>query len=895
MNNRGGVAMYYVKSDISFVRKSDLELNVDGEFETLVIEAIRGNSTVIVGEIYRVPNTSEIISVERFDNLLTNIARTAGTKDIIIGCDQNFDYLKINQHKHTEELLNCFITSGLFPTITQATRITPTSSTLIDNIYVNFKTDLDTLKSAILISDISDHFPVLVQYGKNVLEPKKKQIEFKSRSINDKKLRLINTRFGAIDWSFLNPLDASLACEQFINKITSVLDELAPLKIKIIHPKQQIMNPWMTPDLLKQHRILNKLYKKQIGKHKTDQAYIEYIHARKQFKRRKRSVKYTYYKELLNKYANDIKGTWRILNSITGRNKTKCKLSDSFTIDGQRVTNPKSIANSFCRYFTGVGEQLAANIAPPDKTFDKYLTTEHHDQNIFLSPTDPVEVDRIITSLKSKRSAGHDGMSTHFLKLIKNNLLIPMTAIINKSIETGIFPEVLKLAKVVPIYKAKNKEDLANHRPISLLPSMSKVFEKVIHKRLYFFMNSQNILYDSQYGFRPGHSTIHAVTELVNNVLLAQDKNHSTAGVFLDLSKAFDTINHKVLLYKLSHYGVRGVALEWFRSYLTDRKQFVTYNGTESEHAFTTCGFPQGSILGPLLFLIYTNDLPNALKFSKSILFADDTTVFYSCGNIQELQTKINSDLYLLNDWFKANKLSLNITKTSYMLFEGRRNLPDIDNFTVNINDNQLKRARHLKFLGVEIDDNLSWQNHINHCRGKMASGTYAINASKHTLGRKHLMILYDSLVKSHLNYGLLLWGSSFENNMKKLRIQQNKTVRTINGSTYNSRVAPIYTKMSILTIENMFKLELGKFMFQYSKGLLPPRLLSMFETNRTIHDHHTRSRDNPHVTTRNKQGISRTFLYKAPQLWYTIPEEIKSVGTMNMFKNKYKKILCCT
>jgi hypothetical protein len=407
---------------------------------------------------------------------------------------------------------------------------------------------------------------------------------------------------------------------------------------------------------------------------------------------------------------------------------------------------------------------------------------------------------------------------------------------------------------------------------------------------VYNFINHQNIFYPSQYGFRPKHSTIDAITEFAFNVLSSRDNNRHTVSVFLDLSKAFDTINHNTLLNKLQHYGIRGVALDWFGSYLYKRRQFVSFQNTNSSELEITCGVPQGSVLGPLLFIIYMNDLPNALQYSKSILFADDTTIFYSSENATLMFNRINNDLQLLADWFKANKLSLNIGKTNYMIFKGNNHV--IDQFTLTINDNIINKVDKIKFLGIMIDKDLNWHEHIKYCIHKMSSGHYAINMTKNILAKEHLKILYYSLINSYLNYGLLLWGAANKNQIKKIEIKQNKIIRTLHGCKYNTSSTPIYKKLHVLQLNSLYKCQLGKLMYQYFKGELPRPVQNIFTTNIDIHSYNTRNKYHPHIISRNTQSIGKTFIHKAPQNWYSIPESIKTVRTSRSFIAKYKKHL---
>ena len=326
------------------------------------------------------------------------------------------------------------------------------------------------------------------------------------------------------------------------------------------------------------------------------------------------------------------------------------------------------------------------------RSHERGVTNEH---SIFMQPTDEVEIGRIIASLKPKTSCGHDGLNC---KLIKQLIAIPIYIIINKSLSSGTIPTSMKTAKVIPLFKSKDKTSLGNYRPISLLPAFSKILEKCVYHRLYSFCTSYDILNPNQYGFRSGHSTIHAVTKLTADILASFDNNKDSLAVFLDLSKAFDTIDHDILIKKMNVYGIRGIALDWFKNYLTGRKQFVSYGSVSSEHCDINCGVPQGSVLGPLLFIIYTNDLPHALEKAKCILFADDTTVYLDSNNHLELRNDIESDLTRLDDWFRANKLSLNVLKTNFIMFHRKYRDQNMVYDTLSLGNQDISRVSATKF-----------------------------------------------------------------------------------------------------------------------------------------------------------------------------------------------------
>ena len=520
------------------------------------------------------------------------------------------------------------------------------------------------------------------------------------------------------------------------------------------------------------------------------------------------------------------------------------------------------------------------------KSPESYLGNSPNLNTMYFTPTGPREIEQIIKSFKTKKSTGDDGISMHILKQLCEPCSEPIAILVNMSLEQGIVPDAMKLAKVIPIHKSKSKELFNNYRPISLLSNMSKVLEKVVHNRLYSFLIKNSILYDKQYGFRPKRSTIDAITEFTAGILPSLDRKKQCLSIYLDLSKAFDTINHSILLNKLKYYGIRGKPLEWFRSYLEQRKQYVSYLGVQSTTQNIEYGVPQGSVLGPLLFILYSNDIPNSLTYCQAILFADDTTVYLTGDNLQTMHDKVNTDLYTLNDWFRANQLSVNPSKTKYILFSKYGNVLTNGMF-LHIDNEHIERVQSTKFLGIHIDEHLIWEHHINHCKKKVSQGVYAINMSKHILGQKHRKILYYSPVHPYLLYGIRLWGSALKRFIGKLEIAQKKAIRAMTGARYNDPSSPLFKRLSILKLKDLFEQQVKLFMYDFVNKVLPEPLLGIYAYHGDIHGHATRHSTDPKPPNVNTELMRRSFLYKGPCVWLALDMHIKSSKSRNVFKKR--------
>ena len=664
----------------------------------------------------------------------------------------------------------------------------------------------------------------------------------------------------------------------FSTTLQDTINKYAPLKsIKISHRKI-INQPWMTKGLLKSSKKLNKMYSNAIKVSKTDVIYKQCVTYRNLLDKIKKTSKFQHHRQILQEYKYDMKNTWRTLNNIIGRSNDRSTMTFStFTMNDEKVSDPTKIVNGFCDYFTNIGPKLANQIPTSEHDSLHYLhkKRQHNPSTFFMIPTHPTEILDILKKLKPNNSSGHDNVSTKLLKSLDTSISLPLSILANASMQTGIVPNTLKIAKVVPIYKSKKHDEFANYRPIALFSSLSKVLEKLVHHRLYTFMENHNILNNNQYGFRQKFTTTDAITKFVSDITQSLDTKDSTLAVYLDLSKAFDTLNHKILLTKLEFYGIRGLPLDWFNSYLSQRKQYVEYIKFRSETRQVECGVPQGSVLGPLLFILYINDLPDAIENARSIIFADDTTIYISGRNIESIYRTMNRELNVVVDWYRANKLSLNETKTNLMLFTNSSN--PVVNIEIIINNIEVKNLPHTKFLGIHIDNKLKWNEHTRVVNQKISRAYYALTKAKYYLPKSHLKMIYHSIIYPHLIYGIPVWGAAHATHKTTLKITQKKIIRTINGSKYDAHSEPIFKALDILKLDDIYRLYAAQFVYKFFTFTLPEPLKPLFTLVTDTHSYMTRH------STVNKLCLWRcrlttttqSIINNGPKIWNSLPEHI--------------------
>ncbi len=412
-----------------------------------------------------------------------------------------------------------------------------------------------------------------------------------------------------------------------------------------------------------------------------------------------------------------------------------------------------------------------------------------------------------------------------------------MKEIINISLSTGIYPDKLKIAKVIPIFKNKGDQLLvSNYRPISLLSNINKIFEKLVYSRVYSFLNLHNCIYELQFGFRAKHSTNHALLSLTEMIRFALDNSNFACGIFIDLQKAFDTVDHKILLKKLEYYGIRGLANKWFESYLSNRQQFVSINGFKSKNQTMKYGVPQGSVLGPLLFLVYINDLHKAIKFSTVHHFADDTNLLVTGKHLEEVQKQINRDLKLLCTWLRANKISLNASKTELIIFRDPRKKIQHDP-KIKINGKKIIPSKFVKYLGIYIDCHLNWKAHLTEISSRLSRANGMLCKIRHYVNFQTLKMIYFGIFSSILMYGSQIWGQ--QNDIaKRFQIIQNKALRIINFQPPRTSATPLFKKCEILKLTDHVNLQNFLFAHDSLNNSLPSSLsdqMFLVDTNHNL------------------------------------------------------------
>ena len=883
LKSSGGVGIY-IDSNYNYFIREDMSIS-NAVIECLFVEiSISMHNKILLGVVYRPPNSS----IKYFNDELLNLLHIIDTSKVLFSCisgDYNIDLIKKDKHESYQIFLNNLLAHSFWPAISRPTRVTKTSATLVDNIFIKIK-DAD-LSGAILYNDLSDHYPIVLKIDLQFKSSVQRNKIITQRVFSDRKKTKFVRELENVDWDkfildHLEKDDPRLSYSRFLEIYEKLYNRNFPITEIIISKKLRPRKEWMTLGLAKSCLTKAKLFKKfkTFPSISNEKKYKEYrnklnallVKSEKQF-----------YDSKLKDSAENLKKFWTTINSLINPNKLSHKVDIHDMLAGTiLIKDKRQITEHFNNFFSQIGADLAAKIPPSETSFSSYLKNPVLN-SLFLFPTNETEIINIVKKFKNKKCAGNDDLRLDIIKLTIFQIVKPLVLLINQSLQHGIVPDELKIAKVCPIFKSGSKSDFSNYRPISILPSFSKIFEKVIYNRLNSFIQKNKILNTNQFGFRPHHSTYMALIELYDKITESIEKEEYTIGIFIDLQKAFDSIDHSILLHKLQHYGIRGVALQWFTDYLKNRNQYVSLDDAKSRSQPVTFGVPQGSILGPILFILYINDMAQCIKKGHLILFADDTNMLISDKNYDVLIQNVNIELENLSLWFKANKLTLNAKKTSYMMF-GKRKVLVRKNIFIDMEE--LLEVEDTKFLGVHIDNRLNWKRHVGVISNKIAHNLGIIFKVRYKISSYVLKIMYNILIQPYLYYCTIIWGCAYHTNLQHLQSLQNRAVRLMTFSNYRAHSNPLFSKLKILKISEIYKMQLAIYMYRSKLNDIPNSKIdnsSFFNFVNTSHD--TRFASRMHIPYYRTNVRKFNIKCAGPILWNQLALYITDANSIFLFK----------
>jgi hypothetical protein len=797
INQSDGVVVY-TKSSLPVTFK---ELNLKN---ATGIE-IKIQNYVILG-IYRSPsfsNAGEFIT--SLNNHLENINQC---KNILILGDININLIitqNEKQHEKTNRLnyLNMMSVHGLVASHNLPTR----GDSCLDHVFLKLEKKNNTAFTAVLNTTITDHCLVVsaiaYQYQQSTPQRYKSIVNFEGAYMS-----LINS-----DISFFNIFnDPDTYAFALVELVKTAI--LSNTKTVTVSSSKRSMRPWMTASALRCIRLRNSIYIKLKSSPHNQILQITYRRYRTFCGNLIKKLKQGYNKEKIRASMRNPRALWSAINDITHYKPPRCQNTDLL----KSHSCPQTSVNVVNKYFITIGQVLAENITN-NIVSSETSDPDHynHLSSFVLLDTTHKEVENTLMSLDSGSAPGWDGIPTHFLKQAKEILVPLISDLTNLCFNTGTFPYLLKRSTVTPVYKSGNRDDANSYRPIAVLTSISKIIEKLLNSRIVSYLTKYNILSSSQYGFRRGISTQDAITELTSIITKEVDKGNKCLTVFLDLKKAFDTVSIPTLIRRLNYIGFRGRALALLSSYLENRKQGVKINGFLSEEEDVTFGVPQGSVLGPTLFLIYINDLCNLRRVGGRILsYADDTAIIFSAKSWDEVKLEAEKGLAKVSHWLSDNLLTLNTQKTQYICFAPYLNSQPSASFEIRIhscstvlsntcNCPNIQKVCSAKYLGIMVDQRLSWYPHIELTVGRLRKLMWVFKSLRYLMGTELLNRIYIALAQSILIYCIPVWGGAAKSCFMDLERAQRSLIKVMYRKPYRFPTESLYNISKLLSVRKLY------------------------------------------------------------------------------------------
>ena len=873
----GGVSMLVKDSlESSLIEKFSF---INSEIEICTVSIKLKNDEYVASVIYR-PHF-KYDNVKEFKNAIEPILNDKlfkKSKTILTG-DFNINLLEHNNHPDTNDFLVFMQNLFYLPVIARATRFPEGQQrampSLLDHIYINFS---PPSISGILKLSITDHLPVFITFL--LPSPKVSNHKIKFRIFNEENRKKFTRELSYIMWEeLLSSEDININFSKFFTIFQKLYNTHFPVVSKTISAKR-LSHPWVTPILVNSIKNMNA----SLSEFKRGLiSWDEYKRIRNQTNTLLKTSKRNYYVTLFNNFKNNTKKLWESLNTLNKSSPPR-RGTPNIISNNSILTEFVDIANAFNSFFANVGANLNSKI-PPAEDDPMDFMRGNYPNSMEVPPVNLQDVIKVVKSLKKKK-CHIDDFAPFIIKENIHLLAQPISYLFNQSTSSGKFPKALKFARIIPLHKKGPKTDLNNYRPISLLNIFSKIFEKLMKSHLVAFIHKNEILSKSQFGFQEGKSTLDALVKFSSEVYSQLDKSNFLLSIFVDFSKAFDTVPHDLLLRKLSFYGIRGIIFDWFADYLADRSHVTMIDGSQSSTNEVKMGVPRGSVLGPVLFLLFVNDLPNFSEILTSILFADDANLSMSGPDPAELIMIANIELNKLRNWCIANRISINSLKTFFLLFGNHHplNLPILtikSGFSYEV----IKRATNIKFLGIYYDDNMSFKTHVNYLVQRLSRTSSLIYQLKEFMPSFVLKTIYNAHIASLLNYCNIIWSGAYDTTLLPLIRLLKRIIRNMTNSDFLAHNNPLLRETKVLTLDLLRSYNLGLYFIKY-------KIYNNDELQRH-HSYNTRFKANLRMPEYRTRLYRNSFICTAIDVYNEIYEspfvDLGNIFTLATLKKRLK------
>ena len=880
-NKRGGGLLLYIHENVPYKRRIELENN---QIESVWIEVRFPNSkSFLLNFSYRPPSSLQSW-IDSYEIQISNAL--IENDDIYMLGDFNLDYNNSTHNYGNNKWSNMTVTYGLTKMITVPTRITKFSSTTIDHIYTTYPENVT--KTTVPYISLSDHYPICfsrsIKHSQQKSLNKHRYMTYRSfNKFNEEKFNIDLIQSDLQNIEQIDDLDDALSSLYKI--INTTLEIHAPMKTKRIKRAKQ--PEWYSKEIINASKLRN-MYQKQKN-------WVQYKVWRNKTSYLIRKNKRNFYNKAIKETKNSSL-IWKHIKNVTCQENDGIALPPQLRMKNDNVLDdPQTIVNAFNDHFLCVANMIER--IPFDTEYFEFIKQKIDmklkKETFSIGLITPFEVKQIIDKLNVNKSTGLDGIGPRIIKCARDNLVITISSLINKSIELGIFPSRLKEAYVLPLFKSGAKDDPNNYRPISILPTISKIFERHVANQLHSYFDKTDILHTYQSGFRKNHSCQTSLIALTDKWLKQMDNGKLIGTIFIDLKKAFDMVDHKILIEKLKIYHFNKLTVSWFVSYLENRNQTVKVGNTVSSVGILKYGVPQGSILGPLLFLLYINDLPMIIKHTEMDIYADDSTLHTADKHTSIIEKNLQKDLNSIQTWCKKNNMSINPTKTTSMLIGSQHRIKTSSDLLLHLNNTIIQSVKTQKVLGIHLDSNLKWDIQIDNLCKKLSTKLTLLRRISKYLSLESKKLYYNAYMLPLMDFCSIVWSNCNKSLIMRVNKIQKATARWILKSRFDSPSAPLFKKLGWLTFENRRKLHVTVLVYKGLNKLVPSYITELINiTNNSKYN--LRSVKNKDIIYLKPKTnfLKQSFSYSCIKTWNDLPVTIRESKSLTIFKKSMKEYL---